>query len=32
MKVADLWANAGETLERGAGDSEDIAVVEMLVL
>jgi predicted transglutaminase-like cysteine proteinase len=32
MKVADLWANAGETLERGAGDSEDIAVVEMQVL
>lgn len=32
MKVADLWANAGETLERGAGDSEDIAVVKMQVL
>lgn len=32
MKVADLWANAGETLERGAGDSEDIATVEMQVL
>lgn len=32
MKVADLWANAGETLERGAGDSEDIAIVEMQVL
>jgi predicted transglutaminase-like cysteine proteinase len=32
MKVADLWANAGETLERGAGDSEDIAVVQMQVL
>jgi predicted transglutaminase-like cysteine proteinase len=32
MKVSDLWANAGETLERGAGDSEDIAVVEMQVL
>jgi predicted transglutaminase-like cysteine proteinase len=32
MKVADLWANAGETLERGAGDSEDIAVVEMQAL
>lgn len=29
MKVADLWANAGETLERGAGDSEDIAIVMM---
>lgn len=32
MHVADLWANAGETLERGAGDSEDIAVVKMQVL
>lgn len=32
MRVADLWANAGETLERGAGDSEDIATVEMQVL
>ena len=32
MKVADLWANAGESLERGAGDSEDIAVVKMQVL
>ena len=32
MHVADLWANAGETLERGAGDSEDIAVAEMQIL
>ena len=32
MRVADLWANAGETLERGAGDSEDIAIVTMQVL
>lgn len=32
MRVADLWANAGETLERGAGDSEDIAIVSMQVL
>jgi predicted transglutaminase-like cysteine proteinase len=32
MKVYDLWANAGETLERGAGDSEDIAIVEMQAL
>ncbi|HVL29597.1 MAG TPA: transglutaminase-like cysteine peptidase [Sphingomicrobium sp.] len=32
MRVADLWANAGETLERGTGDSEDIAVVIMQVL
>lgn len=32
IRVADLWANAGETLERGAGDSEDIAIVAMQVL
>ncbi len=32
MRVADLWANAGETLQRGAGDSEDIAIVTMQVL
>ena len=32
MKVADLWANAGETLERGRGDSEDIAIVAMQAL
>ena len=32
MKVADLWANAGETLERGKGDSEDIAIVAMQAL
>ena len=32
MRVADLWANAGETLERGAGDSEDIAAVKMQIL
>lgn len=32
MQVADLWANAGETLERGMGDSEDIAIVKMQVL
>lgn len=32
MKVADLWANAGETLQRGTGDSEDIAIVEMQAL
>jgi len=25
MGVADFWANAGETLRRGTGDSEDIA-------
>jgi predicted transglutaminase-like cysteine proteinase len=32
MHVADFWANAGETLQRGAGDSEDIAIVEMQAL
>lgn len=32
MKVADFWANAGETLERGAGDSADIAIVKMQAL
>ena len=32
MRVADFWANAGETLRRGAGDSEDIAIVKMQVL
>lgn len=32
MKVADFWSNAGETLERGQGDSEDIAIATMQVL
>jgi predicted transglutaminase-like cysteine proteinase len=32
MHVADFWSNAGETLARGAGDSEDIAIVEMQAL
>lgn len=32
MGVADFWANAGETLKRGTGDSEDIAIVKMQVL
>ena len=32
MRVADFWSNAGETLARGTGDSEDIAIVEMQVL
>ena len=32
MKVADLWANAGETLKAGHGDDEDLAIVEMQVL
>ena len=32
MRVADFWSNAAETLARGTGDSEDIAIVEMQVL
>lgn len=32
MGVADFWANAGETLRRGNGDSEDIAIVKMQAL
>jgi len=32
MRVADFWSNAAETLDRGTGDSEDIAIVEMQVL
>ena len=32
MRVADFWSNAAETLERGTGDSEDIAIVIMQVL
>jgi predicted transglutaminase-like cysteine proteinase len=32
MGVADFWANAGETLKRGTGDSEDIAIVKMQAL
>jgi len=32
MKVADLWANAGETLAAGHGDDEDLAIAEMQVL
>lgn len=32
MRVADFWSNAAETLERGTGDSEDIAIVQMQVL
>jgi predicted transglutaminase-like cysteine proteinase len=31
-KVSDYWAQAGETLSRGEGDSEDIAVLKMQVL
>lgn len=32
MRVADFWSNAGETLVRGTGDSEDIAIVQMQAL
>jgi len=31
-RVSDYWAQAGETLNRGAGDSEDIAVLKMQIL
>jgi predicted transglutaminase-like cysteine proteinase len=30
--VADYWAQAGETLTRGEGDSEDIAILKMQIL
>ena len=30
--IADYWANAAETLTKGVGDSEDIAVVKMQAL
>lgn len=30
--VSDYWAQAGETLDRGYGDSEDIAIVKMQAL
>ena len=30
--VSDYWAHAGETLTRGEGDSEDIAILKMQVL
>jgi predicted transglutaminase-like cysteine proteinase len=32
MGVADFWANAGETLRRGTGDAEDIAIAKMQIL
>jgi len=32
MHVADFWSNAAETLQRGTGDSEDIAIVQMQAL
>ena len=31
-RVSDYWAHAGETLTRGEGDGEDIAVLKMQVL
>lgn len=31
-RISDYWAQAAETLDRGAGDSEDIAVVKMQAL
>ncbi len=31
-KISDYWAEAGETLSRGFGDAEDIAVVKMQAL
>jgi predicted transglutaminase-like cysteine proteinase len=31
-RISDYWAQAGETLTRGAGDGEDIAVLKMQVL
>ena len=30
--VSDYWAQAGETLTRGTGDSEDIAILKMQIL
>ena len=30
--TADYWANAGETLRRGAGDCEDIAILKLQLL
>lgn len=32
MGVADYWSGAGETLKRGRGDAEDLAIVKMQVL
>lgn len=31
-RVADYWAGAGETLTRGVGDSEDIAILKLQIL
>ncbi len=30
--ISDYWAQAGETLSRGEGDSEDIAILKMQIL
>lgn len=32
MRVHDYWSNASDTLNRGAGDDEDIAIVQMQAL
>lgn len=32
MGVADYWSGAGDTLKRGRGDAEDLAIVKMQVL
>ena len=32
LGVADFWSEAGETLQRGIGDDEDIAIAEMQLL
>lgn len=32
MGVADYWSSAGDTLKRGRGDAEDLAIVKMQVL
>lgn len=32
MRVHDYWSNASDTLDRGAGDDEDIAIVQMQAL
>jgi predicted transglutaminase-like cysteine proteinase len=32
LGVSDYWSSAGETLKRGRGDAEDLAIVKMQVL
>lgn len=32
LRVSDYWSSAGDTLDRGAGDDEDIAIVAMQAL